>query len=221
MTPRMTLFGIETTLFDLLAEREQANNMNRAAPTDEWVTDVDARIETYIKAELRKVDGIAKMLKEFEARALAAKEEAQRISRIADLWEARRERLKAITTETMIATGKTELHGAVETLSLRKCPPSVEIAQPELVPGEYLRVELSMTMDIFRLIESALAQGWKDSFPTRATPADGSVLAEFRASSNPARPPREMKREIATALKGGGGVPGCRLVEDKLTLVVK
>ena len=207
----MTLFGIETTLFDLLEEREQAINMNRAAPTDEWVTDVDARIETYIKAELRKVDGIAKMLKEFEARALAAKEEAQRISRIADLWEARRERLKAITTETMIAAGKTELHGAVETLSLRKCPPSVEIAQPELVPGEYLRVELSMTMDIFRLIESALAQGWKDS----------SVLAEFRASSNPARPPREMKREIATALKGGGGVPGCRLVEDKLTLVVK
>ncbi len=206
MTPKMTLFGIETTLFDLLAEREEAINMNRVTPTDEWVTDVDARIETYIKAELRKVDGIAKMLKEFEARALAAKEEAQRISRIADLWEARRERLKAITTETMIAAGKTELHGAVETLSLRKCPPSVEIAQPELLPEEFEKVEITMSGASFAAFNAELH---------RSSKYLGDYLDAHRTKRSP------MKREIMEVFKAGGGVPGCRLVEDKLTLVVK
>ena len=201
----------------------------------------DIKIREYISKEIRKVDGVAYYLKEFEARAAAAKEEAKRLKARADAWEARHERLETLVKSVMLMSGKARLDGDSNTLRLVKCPASVEIAQPDHLPDEY--VKMSVTLD---------CNTWAD--------ISDAIPVELRIKLNDATKskPEPMKSKIAEALKqqipcekchttghmqvpvtnltpsgavacdacnGAGkvnqGVPGCSLVTDKMSLRVE
>lgn len=170
------------------------------------VIEKDIEIREYISKEIRKVDGVAYYLKEFEARAAAAKEEAKRLKARADAWERRHERLEEMVKSVMLMSGKARLDGDANTLRLQRCPPSVEIAQPELVPSEYQRVTLKMPLIIWEMILENFSGG-------------PSLLNTITLNTT------EVKdvplTAIKEALKRGDGVPGCSLVTDKMSLRVE
>ena len=200
-TQNLTLYNLEATLMRLMFEREELATEGLS------VIEKDIEIREYISKEIRKVDGVAYYLKEFEARAAAAKEEAKRLKARADAWERRHERLEEMVKSVMLMSGKARLDGDANTLRLQKCPPSVEIAQPELVPEEMQRVTVTMSMRLWLQIQRVMGEtadqtAWKKllSMPTKLEPS---------------------KSKIGEALKRGDGVPGCSLVTDKMSLRVE
>jgi hypothetical protein len=107
-----------------------------------------------------------------------------------------------MVTSIMQSTKRTELEGQRNTFRLKKCPASVEIAQPELVPEEYQMVEVRMSLDIWRVLQSHLYNENIDAGPLSIKPSVS-------------------KSKIGEALKRGDGVPGCSLKVDGMSLRVE
>lgn len=200
--PNMSLFGIETQLIELLQFREDllADPELQGAEREESLQATEERIREYVAAEVKKVDGIARYMRECEARARIAKDEAERIKARQRMWESRYEKLKTITESVMIQTGQRKLEGQGNTLSLRKCPPSVEIAQEGLVPPEYRQVTVTMSQAL-----------WDEVYEEMKGRTNLGTEARIKFDG-------ASKSKIGEALKRGDGVPGCSLVSEKMYL---
>jgi Siphovirus Gp157 len=211
LTDNLSLYQIKTELLDLMRYRESISQDSE--PTaEEWAASleaVDKQIAEYAMREVGKVDGIAGYLRECWTRAKVLKDEATRISDQSDMWTLRGEYLEAITLRVMLQTGATLLEGRTSTFKIRKNPPSVEVAQPELVPKSYMRSRVSISQDLWdRLMEHLMR-----------TDHGGVLLAELTLADRSDAAP--MKEQIRYELKAGVSVPGCRLVDDKVRLVVE
>jgi len=207
----LSLYNIETGLLDLLRYREELASDPDITPqeTTASLDAVDAQIQEYVTREVQKVDGIAAFLRECETRATALKIEAQRVRSQAAMWEQRESRLREITLNVMQMVGAKELDGTNSTLKVRKNPPSVDVAQPELVPAPYQRITVTMSKYLYDRINQALFSGDKTS----------SLFVELQECKT--GPIEAVKSKIAEELKQGVGVPGCRLREDSVRLVVE
>ena len=200
--PNLTLYGIETQLLELLNFRDSIATDPDLTPTEqkESLDAIDNSIREYVTAEVKKVDGIAHYLREFDARAGVLKQEAKRCADAAKAWEKRGENLESMVISIMQQINATRLDGRTSVLSLRKNPPSVEIVQPELVPAEYQRVTVTMPVSLIKRIEAALMKQ-----------ETASLYAELLDAKHGA--PEPEKRKIGEELKLGQGVPGCRLTQ--------
>lgn len=132
----LTLWDIESGLQELVLAREEAE-------TDEQRSQCDEAIRAYVKAEVQKVDGIRAYLKHCDLMEAAAKQEAQRLTAKAKMWEVRRERLKEICQAVMGEVGKRRLEGRVGVLRIQqnggKRP--VLLNAPAMVPEELCQYE--------------------------------------------------------------------------------
>lgn len=211
--PNLTLYGIETQLLELLNFREAIESDPDMTPQEqaESLKACDESIAEYIRAEVRKADGIARYLREFETRAATLKEEAARCTAMAKNWQKRYDSLEGMVIDIMQATKQTRIDGRHSVLQLKKNPPSVEVAQPELVPNELKRIAVKMTLAQWQEVIHLLDQS--DVQATRMLSSQ-LVLANNYT-------PEPMKTEIAKRLKEGDGVPGCRLKTDGVRLEVK
>lgn len=207
--PNLTLYGIETQLLELLNFRDSILEDPDMTPADqkESLEAIDRSISEYIRAEVKKCDGIASYLREFEARAAAEAEEIERLKRRKQMWEKRRESLANMVIDIMQQTGATRLDGRHNVLSLRKNPPSVEVAQPSFIPPDLVRVAVKLTVEQWQQIIN-----WLKPAPSLQIELSTAV------ASKDAEP---MKDEIKKRLKEGDGVPGCRLRTDSVRLEVK
>jgi len=198
----LTLYNIETELLELLAFREDVANDPEATPADiaESLKAIDAEVEDYLRKEVAKADNVASYLRECETRVLTLKAEAARVMLRAKAWEARGERLEAVVTSIMQATGKTKIEGAKSTLRLAKNPPSVDVRQPDLVPPDFQRVSVKMHKSSWDKIREDLEEM--------------GVVCEVTALD-------PLKTAIKAELKAGRAVPGCVLIEDAVRLEVK
>lgn len=197
-TQNLSLYNLEATLMRLMFEREEL------AVDGLSVIEKDIEIREFISKEIRKVDGVAFYLREFQARAAAAKAEKERNRDREHMWEARHERLETLVKSVMLMSGKARLDGDSNTLRLVKCPASVEITQPELVPIDFERITVTMPHALWDRLQneaSAECRMW--------------IKAESAEKCEPS------KSKIAEALKRGDGVPGCSLVTDKMSLRVE
>jgi hypothetical protein len=147
----------------------------------------------------RKVDGIAATLRECEARAAIAAEEAKRLAKRAESWLARFQRIKASTLRAMQTHGVTKLETPTNRLRIQanggKEPLDV-YAPSELAP-ELLRG----TLDISGSDYAALC----------------AFLAQFRAPSEllPVMPVFNPDNDaIRAALKGRVVCPECKGILD-------
>jgi Siphovirus Gp157 len=244
MSTGLTLYDIETDLLNLMLCREAVLDDEQyhgdEASRTEALEMIDRSIKERVSAEIAKVDGIAFYLREFAARATTAKVEAKRLKDRQDMWEAREERLKEIVTQVMSMTGKMRLEGNSNTLKLVKNPPSVEIAQPELVPSEYQKVVVRMPHSLWarvvraipealllevgehsketaELSKSEIAEALKQRVPCEV--CEGVGVREVYAGHG------DKRDEKCLACNGTGkvnqGVPGCSLVRDKMRLEVE
>ena len=214
-TPNLTLYGIETQILELMSYRDEVALDPDITPADqaETLKAIDLQIAEYVKAEVQKVDGVAAMLREFEKRAETLKDEAKRINNRAIAWQRRHDSVEELVKGvlSLLPEGKRKIEGKTSTLALRKSPASVEVPQPELLPAEYQRVKVTMTVYLWNRVKDML-------FNLRGN--DSVVAVAMDLLDCKASEPEPMKPEIAAELKAKRGVPGARLVEDKCWLKV-
>lgn len=209
--PNLSLYNIRTELLELLRYREEIASDPDMTP-QEMQTSLeicDDRIREYVTGEIAKVDGIAAYFRECDARQEALRAEAKRILAQADIWEQRGKRLNQITLRVMQQTGATHLEGATSTFKVRKNPPSLDVAQPELVPAPYQRRQVTLTTALWDRLLAHLF----------ATPKGATLFVELQECK--ISEPEAMKDAIKKELKAGVGVPGCRMREDSVRLVVE
>jgi len=201
--PNLTLYGIETQLLELLNFRDAVSDDPDLRPDEqaESLKAIDQQIQAYVTAEVKKADGIAGYLREFETRAEALKQEAKRCSQMAKDWETRRDKLESMVIGVMRIAGVTRIDGRHSVLQLKRNPPSVEVAQPELVPENLRRITVTLSEAMWMKLSEHIQ------------PEEYDQVAEGN--------PEPMKGEISKRLKSGDGVPGCRLRTDGVRLEVR
>jgi Siphovirus Gp157 len=104
-------------------------------------------IAVYLEAEIRKVDSIAGYLAHCEAQQEFAAQEIKRLQERKSSWARKQERLEDYIIRVMELAGKPKLEGRTSTLSVRPCPPSVEVVDQSLVPPEYIRTVVTESVD--------------------------------------------------------------------------
>lgn len=211
-TLNLTLYSIETQLLELLIFRDSVLEDPDMTPQEQKdsLDAIDSSIQVYVTAEVKKCDGIARYLREFETRAFTLRAEAARCTNMAKAWEKRQENLENMVISIMQQTGATRIDGKHSVLSLRKNPPSVDVQTPNLVPSEYNRFTVTMTEALYFRIRNALQ--------LHAESAPIAVELQHECTATRLEP---MKQKIGEELKLGGNVPGCRLKKDSVRLEVK
>jgi len=202
----------------------------------ELIAETEQAIDKLIELQPTKIDNFCGFHRECEKRAEIDKEEGERLIARAKRWESRKKYLEVRAIQAMQAAGKERIDGQHNTLALRKNPPSVEIAQPELLPAEFLKLSVTLPVttwsDIYEILhpheEEATvlkdAMAVKCSEPMKADIAKqlkasdlcpkcgGKRLIESGQTTGPAR------LENCDQCGGSGriprGVPGARLVQN-------
>jgi hypothetical protein len=202
----LTLYNIETELLEVLQLRDEVASDPDMTPQEiaESLKAIDQRIAEYVKAEVRKVDGVAAWIRECDARRKLMADEVDRLDRVRKAWEVRGDRIRQIVIAVMQETGQPKLQGATSVLRLQKNPPSVEVSQPGLVPAEYQRVTVTMPLHVWN---SAIYTALMDTY------ADTALMDSVMVGQ-----PEPAKLKIAAELKQNVGVPGCSLITDKVHL---
>ncbi len=204
-TPRLSLFQIEAELLGLVERRDDVLEMRDALSRDgitpppemeAELTTIDGLIRDYLKAEIKKVDGIAFCVKEFEARSAARAEEAAKMKAQADRDAETAKRIKAMVLEVMQEFNEKKLPGRLFTIT-RQGNGGVQaltIAQPDLVPDQRRKVTVTMGLLAWKaIVHTALASYWDVT----------KELYKFEEEPD--------TQAIREALKRGEGVPGARL----------
>lgn len=167
---------------------------------------IDGQIRGYLKTA---AEDAGVVLRRWEAFAAADRKEAKYYYDRACEWERQTEWLKGEVTAVMQMIGTKRIEGAHGTFRIQKNPASVDVAQPELVPAPYQRITVTMSKYLYDRINQALFSGDKTS----------SLFAELQEAKTGAAEP--VKSQIMSELKQGVSVPGCRLVDDRVRLVVE
>lgn len=154
----LSLFQIEQEMAELIAVREEC-------VTDEERGVVDAQIQEYVCREIRKVTGIAALLKHFKAQAAMAKAEEERAAKWRKRWEANYERLKNMVHGVMLALDLPKVEGATDRFRRQKNPAALEITDAKLIPEQYLKATIKMPFAEWQRVLEALPDDfdWPDS----------------------------------------------------------
>lgn len=230
--PNLSLYNIETGLLELLAFREEVMSDPDASPTEQQETAarIDQQIREYVTAEIRKVDGIAHHLREFERRAEIDRAEAKRIIDRARGWEQRHDRLEQVVKDVMLMTGNQKLEGEHNTLKLRANPASVDVRQPELLPRFLQRVTVTLTRfvweNVLRLAfderVSGIVTPLLDAKVTEPEPMKSAIAEELKCTAcRNVKAKREKCAECGMTGLSKTGVPGCVLVQNGVSLQVE
>jgi Siphovirus Gp157 len=160
-TPRLSLFQIEAELLGLLDQREDAEQRHSDAKEmpvilaiEEELKAIEGLIRDYVKAEVRKVDSCAFAIKEYEARAAARSQEAERMKASSDRDAETAKRIKAVVLEVMQEFNEKKFSGRLFTIS-RQGNGGVQaltIAQPDLVPDHLRTVTVRIRGNDFKAI---------------------------------------------------------------------
>ncbi len=239
---RLSLFQIESELLQLIDAREDVLERMAGMSPDELTASpeigaelatIEGLIRDYVGREIRKVDGIATAIKEFQQRALvktaAAKDLELSAKRDADTVE----RIKATVLQVLQEFGEKKLAGRLFTISRQGnggVAPLV-IAQPDLVPKELQRVTVTCSRPVWDLMRAYLNRFWGDHANITADDLFSTVRVESEPDPKGIREVLEaaQKQESALYLESAGKgwtdetlktvlskvqrVPGCRLEE--------
>jgi len=141
----------------------------------------EVAIRACAEAEVRKVDGIRRYWRLCDQMEAAAKFEAETQRNRAQMWDARRARLKALVYDVMTAFHLKKLEGQTGTLSMKGNGgrQAVEIQNPDLVPSEYMRVTVDMAGPVWEEIVKGMGQQWiKENVGRTSTVPSLSLIGE-------------------------------------------
>lgn len=193
-----TLLGIESRILQLMEQRQEM------VTEGVDVTEIEALIVAEMQQEVQKVDGCAAYDRHLERQVRAYHEEIDRLEHEQSKIIKQRERYQDLLFGVMKRLGINKITGKLGGyLAIKQNPPAVQIDQPGMLPNEYKRVKVTMSMVEYL-----------------ALVADTELSPALSAALNDVSTPEPMKSEIARALKNGEGVPGASL-ESAERLVIK
>jgi hypothetical protein len=117
MTQALTLYTIETRLSELLQLRELAEEEGEMP---ESLKVIDDQIDLWMRAEIKKVDGIAHAIRSYKSAAEEAAKEAERLRLRADRLAATADRIRACALAAMQAHGVTKVETPANILRIQK-----------------------------------------------------------------------------------------------------
>ncbi len=206
----MSLYELAATLQQMVAMKESVSEDPDLAPADRDASleAIDAEIKRYVETEIpRRGDGCAAYLREQDRRVELLDEEIKRLKLRKEAEQKRHDNLERIIIGVMETIGQKRIEGLSNTLSIQNNPPAVEIAQPELIPDDYQRVKVTMS-----LLEYDCLNQFFQTF-------EGDHAKTLLAAVSDVSKPEPMKAEIAKALKAGDGIPGARLTQSTRLVV--
>ena len=130
-TNALTLYDLENELAFLMDTVEAMDAADPLRP------ELELQIAHAIELELRKVDGVCRVLAHFESQAALAAAEIKRLQMRKARFENAVERLENHVRMAMETAGKTKIEGETATLHLQANPASVIILDAEAVPVAY------------------------------------------------------------------------------------
>jgi len=124
----------------------------------------EAEIRRYMEALPRKVDGVSRMLAHLESQAELAAKEIARLQRRKARFERAQERLEGYVMDVLRTLpepkrGSRRLEGDTSTLSLAKCPPSLNITDMDAIPADFVIVVPASTTVDKAAVKQALVDG--------------------------------------------------------------
>lgn len=197
-TPRLSLFQIESELLGLIDQREDALERARAGEDvmDE-LSVVDGLIMAYVKAEVKKVDGIAYAVKEFESRSAVRAQEAAKLHAQANRDAETAKRIKAMVLQVMQEFNEKKLPGKLFTIT-RQANGGVAplaIAQPDLIPDRFQFVSIRMSLEEWKKVRGLLEKKKVVCEAGQPEPNNGAVRAALESAG---------KQESALHLEAAG-----------------
>ena len=188
VVPVRTLYEIEDDLATLI------QSMETVTPEQEegFIADFGRALE-HAKD---KRDGVARYMAHCESQIELAQTEIDRLRERKASFEAALSRLKDYVIRTMESLGTRKLEGSCCTLSLRKCPASVEVRDESGVPAIYKSATLTMPGELAARVLDALA-------------VDDPVTAAWHVD----------KRAVKAALDAGADVAGAGYAAERFALV--
>jgi len=174
----LTLFDIETGLVSQIDDLQQAhaqaddleNGHIPGTPEElkqfgydlrEQIKFLESAIQEYVKAEIQKVDSIARLWRYYEFCHEATKQEATRLTKRAKTWEKRLEYLKGVVKYVLGATGKKKVVSPIHTLRLQKNSAKavqIDLQMQGKIPDKFVRVTLVMPMDLWKDLQGLMSQ---------------------------------------------------------------
>jgi hypothetical protein len=153
-TQALTLFSAEDTL-NCLAE-----SIETVEPEQEQAFMAD--FAAVLLAAKEKRDGIAHVILRFDSEAEFTSSEIARLTARKQRFERGAERLRAYVQNVIEGLGVDDkgkfrrLEGNVSTLSLKKCPASVQIQDEALIPLDYKRCTVTLPAKLMERVLEAL-----------------------------------------------------------------
>lgn len=239
----------KVTLWDIRLGLQALAEIDIEALTDQERADYQAALDTVLLAEVKKVDGVARVLFELMKRACLAEDamkphqdEIERLKKRAARFKAQADRLRERVLGIIVATvskpkrGPRELVGETATLKAKGVAPMVELIGGAECDPEYVMATISLPVLKFRAIRDYMAPG---TFPIDniAYTIDKRALLEALKQPCPHcggsgewtedhgyagdQPIKELV--LCQECRGNGKrqIPGARLIEDRYRLVVE
>lgn len=211
--PNTTLFGIHSQLLELYQLREDTAADPEARPGQqaEELAAIDKAIDDYIALEARKVDSVVIVMRQFDAAAKFNNDEAKRYRERAKMFDSKAQDIEDRLIRFMQANHLGEMQGKTARLKLAKNPASVNPRQPDLIPERFLRQDLTLSVEQWRAVETALLS-WADQ--AKNAGVDDTVfiglaraIHDARMKSAPAPDLVPIKKEMQLPCQkcGGGG----------------
>lgn len=150
MSMSLSLYSIEDDLRAILDTMEGAVEEDRPQ--------LEVMLREKLEQEVRKVDGICQFLTHLEDQSRLAAEEVKRLQLRKASFDANLERLKKYVVDIMLQNMLPKLEGHYNTLSVRQCPPSVEITDESAIPSSFQTVKTVVSIDK-TAIKKAIQQG--------------------------------------------------------------
>lgn len=257
----LTLYGIESKLLTLFDDYDRIEDDPEIVDPADRTRQLEAKaleLREQVTLELAKVDGLAAVHRELKAQVAVRNkirdDEYARLDRLYGRTNRRLNRLEEYAIAVLqlrareAGTQLACIEGATSTLKLAKCPPSVDVRQPELVPSEYLVGTFKLPMTVWRSIAAVVERdGQRDLLQDmenatgRAVfdPVKNAIKEELKRSDPcpncgkdagllPGRVWASLNHdETETCGECGGtgqkrrGVPGCELITDRVRLIVE
>lgn len=236
----LTLYALSRELVELM---DRYDSCREESP--DLLPIVEAELQTYAAAHVRKVDSIRQYLKHCELMIDGARREVATQKAHEEAWEARRDRLKALCVDVMQEFQAKRLDGSTGSLMLKgnggKQPVRIDI--PEMVPTEFSMWTGSVSgAAIQALLDIPGGAHWfgRQDVQLSAEPRKSLIEAELQKPCQPCAGAGEIilyntdmdegghvteksYTETCVACGGSGkrGVPGCTLEPRGVHLEVK
>lgn len=259
--PSLSLYKIDLELLELMHAREDVESSSEMTPQEieASLAAIDAEVTGYlVKALANKTDVVVNYVRECEKRAEVDRAESGRLKDKAAAWDTQREYLEYQVLMLMQRSVCRSCEGRQQAKPCKECgglgytkrvegqhhkfvacknPPSCEVAQPDMVPGPYMRTTITLSPDLLnRLLNHLMttekgAPIFQDLMQCKQSPAEPVKSEILRELKQPCpncqgkwdEMPGQIHATVCGVCGGSGrnSVPGCRLKDDSVRLEIR